>query len=60
LQAGADANSQKFTDNLISYLAAPAAVIPPTPAPASLLLVGLGALGIGLYEMRRRRQLRAA
>jgi hypothetical protein len=55
LQAGADANSQTFTSNLIAYLAAPTTVgPPPTPAPPSILLILTGAGAIMLYSARRR------
>ena len=61
LQAGADANSQTFANNLIGYLAAPAPrVVAPVPAPSSLLLVLTGACGIIAFEIRRRNKAHAA
>jgi hypothetical protein len=56
LQAGASANSQIFTANLIGYLAAPYFIpIPGTPAPASLTLVLIGLSAAGFYAVRRKR-----
>jgi hypothetical protein len=62
LQTGADANSQAFTRNLISYLAAPAPVRSFTsanPIPASFLLALLGCLGILAFELHRRKAARS-
>jgi hypothetical protein len=64
LQAGADANSQAFTANLIGYLAAPVNVpggapIPLTPAPSTLLLILTGSAAIVAFDLRRRYKRRA-
>jgi hypothetical protein len=59
LQAGADAPSQAFTNNLIAFLAAPAPVAPAIPVPPSLILVLIGAGGVAFYEVRRRLKARA-
>lgn len=59
LQAGADAQSQVLTDNLISYLGAPTVVprvVLPTPTLGEWGMIGLSALlaGMGYLFLRRR------
>jgi hypothetical protein len=45
-----------FVANLIAYLAAPVPVAGPatTPAPSSVVLLLIGLVGLGIFEMRRR------
>jgi hypothetical protein len=56
LQAGADANLQAFSANLIAYLAAPSPVAAMVPVPPSLILVLAGGAGAALFGLRRRRR----
>lgn len=57
MQAGADANSQTLTQNLISYLNAPTIINAgpsSVPLPPTVILVLTGILGILLFETARR------